>query len=251
MALEVYATLQSVIDRLIAPGFIGSQAALEIKRELDLIVFGLALVRNRHKKMLRARLQGISEIANEQGQGKPDVVVEIAKATADALKRLEEVGGVIYGTLVQAEQLIRIAEQAERRMTYVCYKLGEYQIQLKKIIKQIEQNQKECRGEIPFNKIMELRSIAKHVSGPGTNQIVNALNGIVMVEPFKSRLESADVVCLSRLDTYLGKWQSGDAKKLYTFQRAFKRARSQLKRVARTAPSQIECRYLKNIRARI
>jgi len=77
------------------------------------------------------------------------------------------------------------------------------------------------------------------------NRAVNALKGIIPVEPFKSRVESVEVKRLARLDEYLDKWQEGKDSALYTFQKTFGAARGKLKRLVRERSATREQRVLK------
>ncbi len=229
--------LHEAINLMTSSGAVASENALQVQRGFGQIVRRLGRVRNQHKKLLISHLQKVSQIRNAQGMRVIGAVLEPAQAHLAAVKRFDELDGIAQGVMVQAQRLIEIAAQAESRISSVYLTLSFYEQQVKDEMAQIEARERTDGVQPIAEHITHLRAIAQDVCGEGSNKVVNALRGVVMVEPFKSRLESPDVRCLEKLDSYLDAWQNGQTESLHTFLRAFGRARTKLKRVVREQQS--------------
>lgn len=225
--------LQSAVAQIIAPDGLGEHSALEIQRRFAQIVRDLKRVRNQHKQMLAAHLKQIPGVKDQRGRGKPEAAVRAGAANLAALQRFQELDDIREGVAVQIEKLMGLVAQAEERIRTVYDILGRYEDKAAGIIDEVEKHEV-LLGRTPIDEYSDqLRTIAREVAGEGSNKVVNALRGVVLVEPFKSRIESREVRCLEKLDSYLDEWEGGEPEALYTFHRAFGRARSKLKRLVR------------------
>lgn len=231
--------LHEAINLMTASGAVAPENALQVQRGFGQIVRWLGQVHNQHKKLLIAHLQKVSQVRNAQSMRAVSEVLKPAQAHLEAVKRFDELDGIAQGVMVQAQRLIEMAAQAESRISGVYLTLSFYEQQIKDEMAQIEARERVDGVQPIAEHLTRLRALAKDVCGEGANKVVNALKGVVMVEPFKSRLESPDVKCLEKLGSYLDAWQSGQPEALHTFFRAFGRARAKLKRVVREqlAPS--------------
>ena len=230
---ELSGDLQSAVVQIIAPDGLGEHKAIEIQRRFAQIVRDLKRARNQHKQMLAAHLRQVPGIKDQRGRGQPEAAVRAGAANLAALQRFQELDDIIKGVTIQLEKLMGIVAQAEERVKRVYDASGRYEAKVAEIIERIEKDEV-LLGRTPIDVYSdELRAIAQEIAGEGGNMVVNALRGVVPVEPFKARLESRDVRCLEKLDSYLDEWESGKPEALYTFCRAFGRARSKLKRLVR------------------
>lgn len=224
--------IQQAIAMLISPHGVSKESAEEIQTAFGQIVRRLGRVRNAHKLAVIIGLRQAPADHGHQPKHLGDILAPAAAHLA-ALKRFDELLNITEGVAAQARALIDIARQGEDRIRQVYNTLGIYEARVGEIVKEIEGIQRRAGIKCPPKELSLLRRIAREVSYPGANKVVNAFNGIVHVEPFKSRIESADVARLSRLDEYLDQWQGGKASFLYTFQRTFGVARAKLKRLVR------------------
>lgn len=241
---EISRTLQEVISSITSCKIIPELEVFIAQRRFVQLVAQLGLVRNQHKVKLKGQLDHLPSITDKDGRRQAGTAVASSESLTIALQRFEEVDSIIRGTWIQAKKLIGLAVAAESRIEKVFGKLGNFQAQVDVIILEIEAAQRATGEAIPADGLEKLGTIAKKVAGEGSNQIVNALKGIAPVEPYKSRLEHRDVVCLENLPKYLDKWVGGKVKKIYTFQRAFGRARSKLARLARTSEASADGQML-------
>lgn len=189
---------------------------------------GLALrwqdVQNPFKKELRDYFVAMPSIVDKCGDPNLEAAVVAAKALVPAIRRLGELGGIIPAIWQQTTALVEIVVKAEQRLKRVYDILGSREDEVKDIISQREQ--------IPPDALVQkLRVVAKQVAGPGANEVANALKSIPPVNPYKSVLEHYDTTCLERLDVYLSRWLAGKPRWLLTYERAFGRVRSKLKRL--------------------
>ncbi|MEK7501167.1 MAG: hypothetical protein AAB642_03525 [Patescibacteria group bacterium] len=227
------ADLQLAVTQIIAPDGLGEHKAIEIQRRFAQIGRDLKRARNQHKQVLAAHLKQVSGVKDQRGRGQPEAAVMAGAANLAALQRFCELDDIREGVTIQLEKLMGIVAQAEERVKRVYDALGRYEDKIAQIIGRIEKDEV-LLGRTPIDVYSDqLRGIAKEVAGEGGNMVVNALRGVVPVEPFKTRIESRDVKCLEKLDSYLDEWETGEPELLYTFYRAFGRARSKLKRLVR------------------
>ncbi len=232
---ELSGQLQLSVTQIIAPDGLGEHSAIEIQRRFAQIVRDLKRARNQHKQMLAAHLRQVAGVKDQRGRGQAEAAVRSGAANLAALQRFQELDDIVKGVAVQIEKLMGIVAQSEERIKKVYEALGGYESEVADIIKEIEKYEL-LLGRTLIDKYGGvLRTVAKEVAGEGGNMVVNALKGVVPVEPFKTRIESKDVKCLEKLDSYLDEWESGEPEALYTFHRAFGRARSKLKRLVREA----------------
>lgn len=236
--------LQAVISFVISSGSVSEEAAAGTKRTLEQIRRRLGAVRNVHKLMLVDHLQKVSAVRDGQGMRQVGVVLEPALAHLDSIRRFDELDNISRGVVAQADRLIDLAILAEWRIKNVYQTLCAYEAEVGMILDRVEYHERQS-GHQPVSEYSErLRAIARAVAGEKSNKVVNALRGMAVVEPFKSRLESAEVKCLEKLPHYLEIWESGKAEALRTFYRAFGRARGKLKRVVREQKSPAAQRIL-------
>lgn len=224
--------IQRAIAALISPEGISERSAKEMAITFDQIVRRLGRVRNAYKL---AVVVNLNQSKSDKGNGFEHLGKILAPATAHlaALKRFDELLNIRAGVVTQARRLIAIAQQGEDRIKKVYELLGVYQAKVSQVVSEIERIQRETGVRCPPGQLVLLRWITYEVSNPGANKVTNALNGIVRVEPFKSRVESVEIRRLTRLGEYLDKWQEGKDSALYTFQRTFGLARGKLKRLVR------------------
>ncbi len=240
---NVVLEIQSALANLISPEGVSERSAEEIQVVFGQIVRRLGQVRNAHKL---AVVVNLNQSKSDRGNGPKHLGEILAPAMAHlaALKRFDELLNITEGVAVQARYLIYIARQGEDRIKKVYKILGDYEARVGKIVCEIERIQREAGIRCPPGQLALLRWIAHEVSHPGVNKVTNALNGIVRVEPFKSRVESAEIKRLARLHEYLDQWQEGKDQALYTFQKTFGVARAKLKRLVRERSAAREQRTL-------
>ena len=237
--------IQQAIARLISPRGVSAESAAEIQTAFGQIVRRLGQVRNAHKL---AVIAGLNQYKPDQTHRLKHLGEILAPAAAHlaALKRFDELLNITEGVAAQARGLIYLTRQGEDRVRQVYNTLSIYEARVGEIVKEIERIQRVSGIKCPPRELSFLRRIAHEVSYPGSNKVVNALNGIAPVEPFKSRIESAEVARLSRLAEYLDQWQMGKTSALYTFQRTFGVARAKLKRLVRERLAGRELRTLES-----
>lgn len=234
--------IQKVIATLISPEGVSERSAEEVQVIFCQIIRRLGHVRNAHKL---AVVVNLNQSRLPQGNRPKHLGEVLSPATAHlaALKRFDELLNITEGVVAQARQLIDIARVGEDRIKKVYEILGAYEAKVSEIVGGIEQIQRKAGVKCPPSQLSLLRRMAREIGSSGVNQ-VNALNGIVRVEPFKSRIESVEVKRLARLDEYLDQWQEGKDSALYTFQRTFGVARNKLKRLVRNRQAAQEQRTL-------
>lgn len=229
---NVVLEIQRAIATLISPEGVSERNAEEIQIVFGQIIWHLGRVRNAHKLAVVVNLNQ-SRLPLGNGPKRAGEILAPAIAHLAALKRFDELLNITASVMVQARYLINIARQGENRIKKVYEILGDYEVRVGKIVNEIERIQREAGVRCPPNQLAMLCRITHEVSHPSANKVINALNGIVRVEPFKSRVESVEVRRLARLGEYLDKWQEGKDSALYTFQRTFGLARGKLKRSVR------------------
>ncbi|MDP3764747.1 MAG: hypothetical protein Q8Q95_03960 [bacterium] len=241
---EIMLELQHVLQLVTLPGVVPYEDTLVAQRRLNQIPRRLGQVRNRHKVLLVAHLNRISELRNGEGMRSVGAVLEPVQAHLAAVRRFDELDGIIQGVMIQARKLIEMTANAEDRIRSVYDNLGVYEHKALALAQQMEKRE-EAEGVQPVAEYIEkFRTIANAVAGGKVNKVVYALRAIVLVEPFKSRLESPNVKCLEKLHSYLEDWEKGNIKALQTFLHAFGRARSKLKRVVRERKASAQERTL-------
>ncbi len=240
---KVVLDIQNILATLISPQGVSGRSAEQIKVAFDQIVRRLGNVRNAHKLAVVVNLNQSKPNKGNRFEHEGEILAP-ARAHSGAIKRFNELRNITAGVMVQAGQLIAIAKQGEDRIRTVYGLLGTYEAKVSQIVSEVEQIQREAGVRCPPSQLDLLRQIACKVSSPGANQVANGLNGIVRVEPFKSRVESAEVKRLARLDEYLDQWQEGKDSALYAFQRTFGGARGKLKRLVRERSAAREQRTL-------
>jgi hypothetical protein len=224
--------IQKAIAALMAPEAVSKQTAAEIQVAFSQIVRRLGQVRNAHKLAVVMGLNQAQPDPRHRLKHLGDILAPAAAHLA-ALKRFDELLNITEGVASQARCLISIARQGEDRFRRAYDTLGRYEARVGEILTEIERIQRAAGIKCPPGQLGLLRRIAHETSHPSANKVTNALNGIVPVEPFKSRIESAEIKRLSRLDEYLDQWQAGKDSSLYTFQKTFGAARTKLKRLVR------------------
>lgn len=236
LARQLSADLQLAVTQIIAPNGLGEHSALEIQGQFARIIRDFKRARNQHRQSLAAHLKQIPGVRDQRGRNQPEAAVRAGEANLEALRRFQELDGIIKGVAVQIEKLMGLVAQSEERVRTVYDTLGRYEAKVSDVIWDFEREERivgRALFDISYKYIDMLRAVAKDIAGKGGNKVVYALRGVVLVEPFKSRIESKDVKCLEKLDAYLDEWENGDTEALYTFYRAFGRARSRLKRLVR------------------
>lgn len=241
---DIAKDLQGMINLIVSAGVQPSEQSRSAQVTLRQIVRRLGAVRNVHKRLLLGHLQKVSEVRDGRGLRPLGEALGPTMAHLETIRRFDELDNIARGVIVQAKCLIGICAIAEWRIKEVYGRLSVYGAAAHGIVKKIEVCERQ-QGSQPVEEYLgRLQVISAEISGGRSNKVTNALKGVVLVKPFKPRLESPDVKRLERLDEYLQAWASGNSRALLTFCRAIDGARAKLKRVAREQKSPAERRTL-------
>jgi len=166
----------------------------------------LSVIKNRRKLLVGDYFQS-SERANKfQSLGE---ILSPVKAHLETIQRFNELDQIAHGVIAQARGLIDLVLESEKRLRRVYALVVMYEQKAHDLLAQIEKCQRETGARCLPVHVRALRSIADDVAKPTSNKVMNAFNGVVLVEPYKSRIQSKEVQCLNHLMEYLEFWESG------------------------------------------
>ncbi|MGM0438823.1 MAG: hypothetical protein ACQEP3_00085 [Patescibacteria group bacterium] len=180
------------------------------KVNLSYLVKDLKNSRNRHKVRIYSLLEGDSQTMNE-----------LAIAHKSVVKRIEQLQGIIKGTLIQTRNLLEIRDDCEEKITYAHYVLATYELNLRKA-KTVSGSEKE--------KIIS--KAVRDIAGKGANKVIFALDAATPVNPYKERIESREIKKLLELESYFEDWKRGEVS-FRDIIRLISHARGKLKRIVR------------------
>lgn len=235
---NVFMQLQSAIA-VLSNSQASKKEAIEIQRGFEQIVVRLNKVRNRHKQLAQAYLRQTTGPRSNKPQSLGEILAP-AKAHLEAVERFQELNQISQGVIVQARALIKISLETEKRLRRIYELIVLYEQQAHSWLVEIEKCQRESGVRCLPAHVRALCDIADDVARPKINKVTNAFKGVALVEPYKSRIESAEVQSLTHLHEYLEFWEAGNQALPLRFVNAFGRARTKLKRLVRMPQAQAD-----------
>jgi hypothetical protein len=179
------------------------------KVDLSILVKGLKNSRNKHKKRIYQLLGGDLQSIND-----------LTEAHSAVVKRIEELQGIIKGTIIQTKKLVKIKKDSERKISYAYQILSKSELDLKEIKK------KNKDGEEVIKRVIS------DIAGLKANKVIYTLEAVTPVNPYKSRIESKDVQKLNRLVDLFTGWKNNKVE-IEDIIQTISRARKKLKRIVR------------------
>lgn len=149
------------------------------KIDLSYLVEDLKNSRNEHKKNIYLLLSGDVDLK------------KLSEAQNAALERIIQLQGIIKGTLVQSERLLKIKSQSERKIKRAYKVLAQHEAWLSR-----------TENASDEKKIQAASKAVNEIANKKANKVVYLLKSVVPVNPYKERIESGEVQKLANLHDF-------------------------------------------------